>query len=163
ADTSTKDGLNRYAYVSNNPLTLIDPTGHQQGPRDDEPAPLIPYSDIPNLPGAASYQAYQGARLVNKLWDAFDNILSWGSWVSPIGSVGHSAISMGRQDGHSKAMAGFFLGLALIPDVGGLGNARKLEKLDVLARTTAAKFSRGCNNCAAIAADNGHEMIKLGL
>src|SRR5262249_6467811 len=37
ADASSKDGLNRYAYVRNNPLAYIDSTGHdaeivQRGP-----------------------------------------------------------------------------------------------------------------------------------
>jgi RHS repeat-associated protein len=39
ADSSTVDGLNRYAYVGNSPLRYVDPTGHQQvsaqAPADD--------------------------------------------------------------------------------------------------------------------------------
>jgi RHS repeat-associated protein len=34
ADTSSVDGLNRYAYVLNNPLRYVDPTGHAT---DDDP------------------------------------------------------------------------------------------------------------------------------
>jgi insecticidal toxin complex protein TccC len=38
-DTSTKDGLNRFAYVSNNPQRFVDPDGHEEheayiGPRE---------------------------------------------------------------------------------------------------------------------------------
>jgi RHS repeat-associated protein len=35
ADTSDSDGLNRYSYVRNNPLTLLDPTGHYGQDPDD--------------------------------------------------------------------------------------------------------------------------------
>jgi RHS repeat-associated protein len=43
ADSSLDDGANRYAYVNDNPLAYVDPTGHQSSPFDvwDDVAGLL--------------------------------------------------------------------------------------------------------------------------
>src|SRR5262249_18504289 len=112
-------GEPRYAYVHNHPLAYVDPTGPA-----DEPPPLIPHPE-PGLPGAASYQVYEGTRLINHLFAAFDRALSLGSLVSPIGAVGHASIERARAETSGRSTIGpnIMLGLALIPDAGGLEGA----------------------------------------
>jgi len=64
ADSSTRDGLNRYAYVRNNPLFYVDPTGHSvwdalinwiKGEPPPPPAapatPKVPNMGVPSGPG----------------------------------------------------------------------------------------------------------------
>jgi RHS repeat-associated protein len=59
SDPDVKDGLNRYAYVRNNPLRYVDPTGHQAVSQsdDDEPTAEVK-SESTQAPSKAEKEAF---------------------------------------------------------------------------------------------------------